>query len=947
MLLRVSLLCIVTSSFHTADGTTPRLSNEEPLKQTAATIRANEGGELDIRLPRSLRPLHYVIKLQPFINGNFSILGHVEVEMEVLEPTSNITLHMDDIITKNDTVKVFTLNERAVVGIKKQQYDPERQFYIAHLEKQLEKGEKYVLSMDFLGSLGDLLQGFYKSTYKDIDGTTKRVAATMFQPTDARRAFPCFDEPALKATFEVHLARETWMTSLSNMPLAETRPVEGQEGWVWDRFERSVPMSTYLVAFVVSDFSPMNSSKDSHVQFRVWARRSVIDHAKYTASIVPKILNFYEKYFNTPFPLRKQDMIALPELSVQAMENWGLITSREDTLLHNPRVSTLTNKAYLVKVMSHELAHNWFGNLVTPKWWDGLWLSEGFATYIGILGMDYAEPTWKVLETLLIETLHGVMKLDSLATSHKIFFPVGRPEEIRHIFDGISYRKGASIIRMMSHFLGESAFRKGLTNFLGSFKYTNAEQDDLWEHLTAAAHQDGTLPRNVTVKTIMDTWTLQKGFPVIQVTRSFEGTSATISQGHILQLSSEERNISNTHDSKWWVPLTYTCRNRTNFNRTQAMVWMKASEDSITITSLPSNDEWVIFNLQETGYYRVNYDEHNWGLLIQQLKDDHEVIHVINRAQIIDDAMNLARNECILPTGHLNYTIAFDVYSYLGKETAFPPWLTAINNLQYITRMFRGKSGFGALKHYLLKLTLPLYKAVGFDDKAEDPYLLKEKRRLAIEWACDLGHGHCLQQARALYRRWMLDPANESIISSDIKPTVYCHAIAEGREAEWDFAWRRYLETDVSTERSVLLNSLACTKETWILARYLEISMDPNTHMKKQDVALVLSYIGENEMGRHLVLNYLNEHWSEIYPYQQLMRGELLNLATREFNTKTDLKNVENFLKSDARDLDSNHGRGQQVLTTIRDNVRWMEASYDAIVQWLEEKGYSSEFVGV
>ncbi|XP_037798491.1 aminopeptidase N-like isoform X2 [Penaeus monodon] len=934
MLLRVSLLLfIVTSSFHHADSnvTTPQLSNEEPLKQKAATIRSNERKELDIRLPRSLRPLHYVIKLQPFINGNFSILGYVEVEMEVLEPTYNITLHMADIITKNDTVKVFTLYERAVVGIKKQQYDRERQFYIAHLETQLEKGEKYVLSMDFLGYLSDLLHGFYKSTYKDIDGTSKRVAATMFQPTDARRAFPCFDEPALKATFEVHLARETWMTSLSNMPLAETRPVEGQEGWVWDHYERSVPMSTYLVAFVVSDFTHMKSSKDGH--FRVWARRSVIDHAKYTASIGPKILNFFEEYFSIPFPLRKQDMIAVPELSVQAMENWGLITSREDTLLHNPRVSTLANKANLVNVVSHELAHNWFGNLVTPKWWDGLWLNEGFATYVGNLGVDYVEPTWKVLETLLIETLHEVMNLDSLPSSHKICFPVGRPEEIKYIFDGISYSKGASIIRMMSHFLGESTFKKGLTNFLGSFKYTNAEQDDLWEHLTAAAHQDGTLPRNVTVKTIMDTWTLQKGLPVIQVTRSLEGTSATISQERILQSPPKERNISDIQDSKWWVPLSYTCRNKANFMRTQAMVWMKDSEDSITITSLPPKDQWVIFNLQETGYYRVNYDDHNWKLLIQQLKDDHEVIHVINRAQIIDDAMNLARN------GQLNYAIANDVHSYLWRETAFLPWFTAMRNLQYIARMFKRKSGFGALKHYILELILPLYKAVGFDDKAEDPYLLKEKRRLAVEWACSLGHGHCLQRARALYRRWMLDPANESIISPDIKPTVYCRAIEEGGEAEWDFAWRRYLETDVSTEINVLLDALACTKETWILARYLEMSVDPKTHMKRQDAVRALGGIGKKEMGRPLVLDYLNEHWNDFYPYQKLMRGELLKLVTREFNTKMDLKRVENFLKSEMKDMDSNHRRVQQVLMTIKDNVRWMESSYDVIVQWLEEKG--------
>ncbi|ROT77110.1 putative aminopeptidase N [Penaeus vannamei] len=443
------------------------------------------------------------------------IFGYMEVEMEVLEPTSNITLHMADIITKNDTIKVYAPGQEKGrgEGIKNHEYDHDRQFYIAHLKNELQKGRKYVLSMEFLGYLNDKLHGFYRSTYMDAAGNTRNVAVTQFQATDARRAFPCFDEPAQKATFEIHLARESWMTTLSNMPIAETVPITGQEGWVWDRYEKSVPMSTYLVAFVVSDFVQVNTTVNDSVVLRVWARREAIDQAEYALKVGPKILSFFEEYFGLPFPLPKMDMVALPDFFAGAMENWGLITSKENYLMYNPEVSTPQTRAFITEVISHELAHQWFGNLVTPVWWDDLWLNEGFATYINFLGIDHAEPSWKVMETSLVERVHRVFGLDSLESSHKISIPVDHPDEIFEVFDGISYEKGASIIRMMTHYLTEATFRKGLTSYLKALSYKNAVKNDLWKYLTLAAHEDSILPQDVTVKMIMDTWTLQMGYP--------------------------------------------------------------------------------------------------------------------------------------------------------------------------------------------------------------------------------------------------------------------------------------------------------------------------------------------------------------------------------------------------------------------------------------------------
>ncbi|XP_047472166.1 aminopeptidase N-like [Penaeus chinensis] len=914
-------------------------STESPPITTHVPVTTRKKpDDLGIRLPSSLKPLHYLVKLQPFINGNFSIFGYMEVEMEVLEPTSKIKLHMADIITQNDTIKVYTPGKTGsqAVRIKKHEYDHDRQFYIAHLKKELQKGKKYILSMEFLGYLNDKLHGFYRSTYMDADGNTRNVAVTQFQPTDARRAFPCFDEPALKATFEIQLARESWMTTLSNMPIAETVPIVGQEGWVWDRYEKSVPMSTYLVVFVVSDFVQINSTVND-VAFRVWARREAIDQAEYAMEVGPKILSFFEEYFDLPFPLPKMDMVALPDFSAGAMENWGLITYREQYLMYIPEVSTPESKASVANTISHELAHQWFGNLVTPVWWDDLWLNEGFATYISSLGVDRAEPTWKVLETSVIQRAHGVFDLDSLESSHRISIPVGHPDEIAEVFDGISYQKGASIIRMMTHYLTEATFRKGLTNYLKALAYKNAVQDDLWKYLTLAAHEDGILPQEVTVKMIMDTWTLQMGYPVIHVKRSLDGTSAILTQERFLVEKST--NSSDMTDYKWWVPLTYTTQSEANFNQTQAKLWMKDSEDYIIVFSLPPTDQWVIFNLQQTGYYRVNYEAHNWNLIIQQLKKDHRVICPMNRAQIIDDAMNVAK------AGRLSYDIAIGVYAYLRNEEEYLPWATGVSELTYIESMFKRRSGYGALKRYLLDLVLPLYKAVGFDEKVDDPYIEQKKRKIAVHWACKLGHKDCLDKALTLYRQWMANSDNTSfsLISPNLKWTVYCRAIKEGGEAEWDFAWDQYLRTNVASEKTLLLSAMACTKEAWILSRYLEMAINPASGIRLQDVGAVLRSISYNDVGRSLVWNYLTRNWNDIYAFKKRRRGELMKSITYSFNTNEELHEVQSFLRRRKVSLEGNQRNVQQAEEKVKNNVAWMDANYDVIVQWLEENGYSSK----
>lgn len=357
-------------------------------------------------------------------------------------------------------------------------------------------------------------------------------------------------------------------------------------------------MSTYLVAFVVCDFVNQTSGN-----FSVWTRSDAVTSARYALEVGPKILKYLEQFFDIKYPLPKMDMIALPDFSAGAMENWGLITYRETAMLYEENVSANSNKQRVVTVVAHELAHQWFGNLVTPTWWTDLWLNEGFASYMEYLGVDAVEPAWKSMEQFVVNELHNVFSLDALSSSHQISVEVHNPEEINEIFDKISYGKGAAIIRMMDHFLTAEVFKGGLTNYLNEKKYQSADQDDLWRFLTAEARNKGAFDDSLAVKDIMDTWTLQTGFPVVSLTRDYDSNKLEFSQERFIFIEPSINSTGiGTGEEKplWWIPITFTTLGESNFNNTKPSIWMRA-EEKLTLhdMDIPQHD-WVIVNVQQT-----------------------------------------------------------------------------------------------------------------------------------------------------------------------------------------------------------------------------------------------------------------------------------------------------------------------------------------------------------
>ncbi|KAH8382722.1 hypothetical protein KR009_004926 [Drosophila setifemur] len=893
------------------------------------------------RLPTSLRPTKYDLRILTHLEDpeKLRFEGTVNIVLEALENTRNITLHSKDLIIDESRTSLHQISgERMQMQISSTAINPIHDFYILKT-CQLQVDQVYELSLSFSADLNRNLLGYYRSSYQDLNAT-RWISITQFEPSAARMAFPCFDEPGFKATFIITLGYHKKFTGLSNMPVKETKPHESLTDYIWSEFEESVPMSTYLVAFSVNDFARKTSNPPNGVLFRTWARPNAIDQCDFAAEFGPQVLQHYEDFFRIKFPLPKIDQIAIPDFNAGAMENWGLVTYREIMLLYSKAHSSPADKERLANVIAHELAHQWFGNLVTMEWWTDLWLNEGFATYMANLGMENVHPEWGAKARGAMSDLMTTFRLDALESSHPISRPIRMVSEISESFDQISYQKGSSVLRMMHLFLGEEAFRCGLNSYLQKYKYRNAEQDNLWESLSEAAHQYGVLPKSYDIKTIMDSWTLQTGYPVITVTRDYSSKTADVTQARFFlnsQLPSAKRK------GCWWVPLSYTSQGELDFDNTAPKDWLECGKICgnlpKTIQDFPGDDQWVIFNTQLSTPYKVNYDAQNWKLLIETLTNgDFKHIHVMNRAQLIDDMMYLAW------TGEQDYEVAFQLILYLRRERDFLPWKTAFDNLILLVRIMRQTPNIDLFRRFLRKLITPIYEHLqGINDTfcsmtEQDQILLKTQ---VVNWACQYQVLDCVSQALAYYRNWrsVAEPDKENPIPISIRFAVYCTAVRHGSEEDWEFLWARYLNSNTATEKGTILSSLGCTREIWLLQRYLELCFDPKELIRKQDSKSAFQAVAYNTKGYPLAKKYFMDNVDAIYkfysPLVKNMGGLLLPLSAQVIQ-RWNLKKFKNFFRKSRKSLKGMEQSIQQSLEIMLTNVQWKKRNYHKFTQTIQ-----------
>uniref|UniRef100_A0A8C2B0A5 Aminopeptidase n=1 Tax=Cyprinus carpio TaxID=7962 RepID=A0A8C2B0A5_CYPCA len=866
----------------------PPVSPPTPTKPVIPT-----GLPPTLRLPDYLIPESYKVFLQPYFyaaitnnytNQSFVFTGNSTVRVKCMELSKRIYLHVHDLNVTTVEVTKSDSNEKLVVSGYKIHQNESNFLEIQLKETMSGHGTYYDIFTKFEGELLDNLAGFYASWYtKNIkaeeveeEDQERFLATSLLKPTDARKVFPCFDEPALKAVFHITVIHRPGTSALSN---------EIGEEWIVTTFEKTPVMSTYLLAFTVSDFTYI--SKSSGTNIHIHARTEAIEagHADYAIQVTENILKYYQNIFGLKYPLKKIDQIALPDISAGALENWGFISYQESGLLYDKKTASSFDQERVATMIAHALAHQWFGNLVTMRWWNDLWLNEGFATYMSYIGVQDAG--WDLRDLIVLREIQTAFQVDSLNSSHPLSLQenyIQTSAEIIDLFDDITYRKGAAVLRMLATFMTEEAFMKGIKTYLDKFQYNNTVYNDLWNCLQEETKEN--------VEAFMSTWIEQAGYPVITIITQ---TGETSQEQFLLKI-------------KLLFILAY---NSIIFTES----FMKHDKD-----------DWLLANVNCTGFFRVNYDEENWNKLRMQLERSHNVIPLINRGQLIDDAFNIAR-------GHrLNVTIALSLTKYLINDTEYIPWESALKNLDHLILMFDRSEVYGPIMKYLRKQITPLYKyfeEYTLNGTIPEIHTEQYNQVNAISVACSNGLPECIEMAKSLFKDYR-NGTND--IHPNLRRAIYCSAIASGDEYDWEFAWKEYQRATVTAEKDKLRYALTCTKEIWLLNRsaYLQYTLDPSK-IRKMDLVSTISYIAKNVAGQPLAWDFVRGHWSYITQEYGISLGSLLDAVTKRFSTDVELEEV---LEQDEDDQALAARALEQVIERTEANIKWVKENKQIVKEW-------------
>jgi puromycin-sensitive aminopeptidase len=862
-----------------------------------------------IRLPTNIRPVKYVLRLAPDLTA-FTFKGDENVEIEVVESTSEIKINAAEL--GFSSAEVILLDGRTLVA-SKIATDEASETVAFSFDETLPQGSA-TLIIQFTGILNDQLRGFYRSQYTDGNGQIHFLATTQFEATDARRAFPCWDEPAIKATYEVTLVVPEGMVAISNtMVVSESSQSDGTKVV---QFGESPKMSTYLLAFIVGNFASVEQRHPSGTLVRVWTTKGKEEQGRFALENAVNLLTYFNEYFGIPYPLDKLDHIAIPDFAAGAMENWGAITYRETALLYDANNSAAVTRQRVLEVVAHEMAHMWFGDLVTMEWWDDLWLNESFASWMGDKAVDHLYPDWQMWTQFVSHDTNSGLSLDGLKNSHPIEQEVKDPAEIRELFDAISYSKGGAILRMLENFLGAETFRSGLHDYLSSHRYANARTEDLWLALERVSEKP--------VTAVMNTWVKQTGYPLLEVeaTRVSGQVNIDISQRRFLYDHLLDQEMSDP--TLWQIPISLLSSSISE----ETSILMTEEKASLP-TEIPDGDNsqgWVKLNSNQTGFYRVSYDNAEWERLrtaIQNLQ-----LPSTDRLGLQNDAYALVR------AGFADAPLFLSLAgSYKGEQDA-TVWSDLATNLRGMEALLYEEPYLDQFQAYGRDLFEDLVHRVGWDARTGEGHLDALLRSTGLGQAGSYGNTQVLEEAHARYERFLKEPTS---LHPDLRGVVIALVAENGDRLIYDTLWDLERSATLQEEKMRFLGALTRFHQKEFLQETLERSMDPQ-EVRIQDTMLVITALAANRYGRDLAWEFLKNNWEELD--RRYGRGGFaimrLVAITGGFTTVEREKEVAQFFESHPA---PSAGRTiNQSLERIRLNVQWLERNSPALASWFSAR---------
>jgi len=761
-----------------------------------------------------ITPINYELIFEPDLK-KFTFDGTESISVDCKKHTNTIIMHCAELKIKSCQVK----SEGKIIKSTPKTNEKKEELQIK-LKKKI-KG-KTIITLEFQGILNDRLLGFYRSQYKQGD-KTKYLATTQFEAADARRAFPCWDEPQAKATFEISIVADNKFTAISNMPIKSKKKVGSKTIY---KFGKTPIVSTYLIYLGVGEFEYL-TGKIGKVQIRVVTTKGNKSKGKFSLELGKKLLTSYEKYFGIKYPLPKLDLIAVPDFAAGAMENWGAITFRETILLYDPKTSSTRTKQFIAEVISHEIAHQWFGNLVTMKWWNDLWLNESFATFMATKFVDKFYPEWDLWNQFVEDAMNVAMGLDSLKTTHPIDVIVNSPAEIREIFDAISYDKGGCVLRMLEHYVGEPNFRKGLKRYLSDFKYKNAEGEDLWNAIGRASRMP--------VTSMINTWLKQPGFPLVEINQ--DGNTLKLKQKRYLLEYNKEFN-----KGLWSIPLSLGLENEISKKL--------FSKKSISV-KLPKNTLGFIANYGRKGFYRVKYDE---GILLDlKMLVDEKRISAIDRWAIQNDLFSLCISGDEQVRNYLDFSDAYyDEDSYLASVNV------AHNLASLYFRAFDEKfaeeiRGYAA--NYFRKILFNL----GWEPQKSDKHTDALLRAFVISALGKMNDDEVTEESLRRYIKFLKSPSS---LSPDLVEPICSIAAWNGNAKTYSELTKLYKNAKTMEEKLRFLGAMCGFKDKKLLIKSLDFSQ--TSEVRSQNMQLPIMKVAANPYGDKVLWPWLKKNWKKL-----------------------------------------------------------------------------------
>ncbi|XP_060526992.1 uncharacterized protein LOC132702417 [Cylas formicarius] len=875
------------------------------------------------RIPEIYAPSRYEVDItvpEDVFNGESLLFwGRVQITFRVESATREIQIHTRSTVTE----VALTAASNTVTVTSFAQYNSTTQILTISLGQELVVGVDYALAISYNGELDTtIFRGFYLSSYKAASGTTEYLVATQFEPTHARHAFPCFDEPKYKAKFQVSITRPATYNVLSNTNVASDVVVNST--FTKSTFTETPRMSTYLLAFIVSKFTcTAGDVIAAGVPHRVCSRPEQADYRALAVELGPPIMRSLENITGSKYgdQIAKMDQVAIPDFASGAMENWAMVTYRETNLLWSAEDSSNSYRKSIALVIAHEFTHMWFGNLVTCDWWDYIFLNEGFARFYQYFAAAPVSQlsNWELDKQFVVEQVHTALLSDSSTGSDALTSKASSPSQISNKFSTIAYNKGASILRMVQHVIGADNFLSGIRHYLSTYSYSTAVPSYLWGSLNNFT-SSSSLPDGVTLNAALTNWIDAAGYPVVTVTS--DGDDVILSQKRFL--------LSGSATTQWYVPISYTLSNDTSsFTATSAKIWLTPGANRTLKGALKGN-HWIVLNNQQSGYYRVNYDDALWGAIKETLRSNHTSIDVLNRAQLLNDVYNFARS------GLVKYSDALSVFSYLKNEEEYYPWYAAIVGLNHLLQRIGYESAVGKrLVAHQLENLQKVYATVPFSKLDSNDQVYTTKQVTVITRVCRYGESTCVAHVKDLFAQYK----NGKSVDKNLRSIVYCNALrySDDIEADFNFLWEQFRKTSLASEVVTILGSFGCAQDSKHLKWFLNQTINATSGIRLQDFSTAWSsvYSSGGKLGAIAAMEFIAENYAALTSYYSDV-GSLVASIANYFYAEEQLQALQMLI--DLPGISASHNAtAVSALNSVKSNMAWAAAKAADVVSFLDE----------